>query len=50
MNNPTCQFCNSKLEHTFVDLGMSPLCESYLAPEQLNGIERFYPLHVICVQ
>jgi SAM-dependent methyltransferase len=25
---------------------MSPLCESYLAPEQLNQMEAFYPLYV----
>jgi hypothetical protein len=31
-----CRFCKSALRHTFVDLGMSPLCESYLRPEQLN--------------
>jgi hypothetical protein len=31
-----------------VDLGMSPLCESYLSAEQLNQMEPFYPLHV-CV-
>src|SRR5712692_6922157 len=41
-----CRFCKSELRHTFVDLGMSPLCESYLRPEQLNEMERFYPLHV----
>ena len=41
-----CRFCKSPLEHTFVDLGMSPLCESYLTADQLNGMEPFYPLHV----
>ena len=41
-----CRFCKSELRHTFVDLGMSPLCESYLQPEQLNQMEPFYPLHV----
>ena len=41
-----CRFCNSMLEHTVVDLGMSPLCESYVKPEQRNQMERFYPLHV----
>jgi len=41
-----CRFCRSALRHTFVDLGMSPLCESYLRPEQLNEMEPFYPLHV----
>ena len=25
-----CRFCDAPLAHTFVDLGMSPLCESYL--------------------
>ena len=25
---------------------MSPLCESYLAAEQLDRMEPFYPLHV----
>jgi hypothetical protein len=34
------------LEHTFVDLGMSPLCESYISAEHLNEMEAFYPLHV----
>src|SRR5690606_37670154 len=41
-----CRFCGTPLEHTFVDLGMSPLCESYLSQEQLNEMEAFYPLHV----
>ena len=43
---PHCRFCNSELHHTFVDLGMSPLCESYLSADQLNQMEAFYPLHV----
>jgi len=41
-----CRFCKAELHHTFVDLGMSPLCESYRLPEQLNQMEPFYPLHV----
>ena len=41
-----CRFCKAPLRHTFVDLGMSPLCESYLTADQLNGMEPFYPLHV----
>lgn len=41
-----CRFCSHDLQHTFVDLGMSPLCESYLATDQLNQMEPFYPLHV----
>jgi SAM-dependent methyltransferase len=38
-----CRFCGGVL-HPFVDLGMSPLCESFLAQEQLNAMEPFYPL------
>jgi SAM-dependent methyltransferase len=41
----TCRFCAGPLTQTFVDLGMSPLCESYLSSEQLNEVEQFYPLH-----
>lgn len=43
---PRCRFCASALRHTLVDLGMSPLCESYLRDDQLNQMEPFYPLHV----
>jgi SAM-dependent methyltransferase len=46
-----CRFCATPLNHTFVDLGMSPLCESYVTLEQLNQREAFYPLHVqVCDQ
>jgi 2-polyprenyl-3-methyl-5-hydroxy-6-metoxy-1,4-benzoquinol methylase len=46
-----CRFCGSNLRHTFVDLGMSPPCESYRSLEQLNEMEPFYPLHVyVCDQ
>jgi hypothetical protein len=43
---PLCRFCGEALRHTFVDLGKSPLCESYLNADQLNQVEPFYPLHV----
>jgi 2-polyprenyl-3-methyl-5-hydroxy-6-metoxy-1,4-benzoquinol methylase len=46
MPKQQCRFCKAPLRHTFVDLGMSPLCESYLSREQLNQMEPFYPLHV----
>jgi SAM-dependent methyltransferase len=47
----TCRFCDSVLTQTLVDLGMSPLCESFLAREQLNQMEPFYPLHArVCGQ
>jgi SAM-dependent methyltransferase len=41
-----CRFCQRPLRNTFVDLGMSPLCESFLTSDQLNRMESFYPLHV----
>lgn len=51
MNLLCCRFCGARLVHTFVDLGMSPLCESYVSGEQLNDMEPFYPLHVyVCEQ
>src|SRR6266436_10028755 len=40
-----CRFCGAPLRHSLVDLGMSPLCESYLSESQLNQMEPFYPLH-----
>ena len=40
-----CRFCRTPLEQTFVDLGVSPLSNSYLKPEDLNRMEPFYPLH-----
>ena len=40
-----CRFCQSELQQTFVDLGMSPLCETYPAMEELNRGEVYYPLH-----
>jgi 2-polyprenyl-3-methyl-5-hydroxy-6-metoxy-1,4-benzoquinol methylase len=46
-----CRFCGAPLHTTFVDLGMSPLCESYVAPDRLGEMESFFPLHVyVCDQ
>ncbi|MCL4721634.1 MAG: methyltransferase domain-containing protein, partial [Gammaproteobacteria bacterium] len=42
----TCRFCKAPLTRTFVDLGMSPLCQTQIRPEDLNRGENFYPLHV----
>lgn len=41
-----CRLCSTELTHTFVDLGMSPPCESYLSADQVDGAEPFFPLHV----
>ena len=47
----TCRLCGSRLERTFVDLGMSPLCESFLVREQLDAMEPYFPLHaLVCGQ
>jgi SAM-dependent methyltransferase len=42
----SCRFCGGLLSRTFVDLGTSPLCESYPSAADLNRGEVFYPLHV----
>jgi 2-polyprenyl-3-methyl-5-hydroxy-6-metoxy-1,4-benzoquinol methylase len=41
----TCRCCASPVRHTFVDLGMSPLCQTHISAAQLNQMEPFYPLH-----
>jgi SAM-dependent methyltransferase len=46
MSGVDCRLCVAALTETFVDLGMSPLCESYLRADQLDQAETFYPLHV----
>jgi hypothetical protein len=43
--SPRCRSCDARLEHTFVDLGMSPLCQKHVEPEDLGRPELFYPLH-----
>ena len=40
-----CRFCAAPLGTTFCDLGMSPLSNAFLKPEQLGQRESFYPLH-----
>jgi SAM-dependent methyltransferase len=42
----TCRLCGAELTETFVDLGMSPPCESYVPENRLGSMEPFYPLHV----
>ena len=45
-----CRFCNQELKHTFCDLGVSPLANSYLTAEQLNEREIFYPCTPMCAR
>jgi hypothetical protein len=44
---PACRFCAAPLRLTAVDLGMSPLAESFLRADETRWPERFYPLHVL---
>ena len=40
-----CRFCKAGLTHTFVDLGRTPLANSYLPEAALGEAEPSYPLH-----
>ena len=42
----TCNFCKKPLKHVVVDLGMQPLCEERIRPEELHKMEPHYPLKV----
>jgi SAM-dependent methyltransferase len=42
-----CRLCDKALHMSFMDLGMSPLCESFLTAEQTDAMEPFYPLHAL---
>ena len=40
-----CRFCGTELRHSFCDLGMSPLSNSYIKQQNVQKMEPFYPLH-----
>jgi hypothetical protein len=40
----TCRICGTQLSHIFADLGVTPLCETFLEEKQLSDMEPFYPL------
>jgi SAM-dependent methyltransferase len=42
-----CRLCGVPLRHTFVDLGMSPPCESFVSADRIECMEAYYPLHVM---
>ena len=44
-NKKECRFCGNKLSRSFADLGMSPMANSYIKPENMHAMEPFYPLH-----
>jgi len=43
----SCRLCGAPLSHVFVDLGMSPLSNSYLRGDQLLQMEQFYPIRAL---
>lgn len=46
-----CRLCGAELIHGFVDLGMSPPCESFLPPDKVDAMEEYFPLRVmVCDQ
>src|SRR6056297_942828 len=46
-----CRSCEAPLTQSFVDLGVTPLCQTHITAEQLNAMEPFYPLHaLVCTQ
>ena len=42
---PTCFACGARLTHTWIDLGLSPLANSYVAVERAHIPDPLYPLH-----
>jgi len=50
MHKRECRFCQSPLDVTFADLGMSPFSNSYITRERLMTMEPFYPLHAYVCQ
>jgi hypothetical protein len=46
MTAARCRFCAAELHRSLVDLGRSPLSNSFLAADDLRRLEPFYPLHV----
>ena len=45
MNKGACRFCRHPLHITVVDLGATPLSNSIIAPDGLQAMEPYFPLH-----
>lgn len=43
--SPSCLYCGSPLSTTLVDLGLSPLSNSYVPVEKVEQPDNMYPLH-----
>jgi len=46
MESIKCRFCGTELRHILADLGLSPLSNEYLSPEDSTKGQYFYPLMV----
>ena len=45
MTAKACRFCQAPLHESFADLGMTPLSNSFIAPDKASAMEPFFPLH-----
>lgn len=45
MTTKACRFCRAPLRENFADLGMTPLSNSFIAPDKASAMEPFFPLH-----
>ncbi|MGD9658384.1 MAG: methyltransferase domain-containing protein [Methylocystis sp.] len=46
MQPPACRFCGAPLKHDFVDLGSTPLANSYVTAKEIaGGLDKSFPLH-----
>ena len=45
-----CRHCGTPVHHVMADLGMQPLSNALREPEELNTMERFYPLKALVCQ
>ena len=44
---PNCRFCKTSLKQVFLDLGKTPLANSFLTEKMLNKKEEIFPLKVL---
>jgi len=42
---PVCRGCGRPLTTTLVDLGTTPISNAFIEPEDVEAVERWYPLH-----
>lgn len=45
MYNLKCRFCDAPLNETFIDLGTSPIANSFVKPAEFMKMEPFFALH-----